>query len=91
MKTGLGELRKIRRIVCARDCFCRALDTVYVKLSENFRVFAKYFSNLAALLDSINGAPGKNLRVCRKFFSRPFAALLVGVKAAVLGTLGFLR
>jgi hypothetical protein len=46
MKTGLGDAGKTGRIVDARRCFCRALDTVYVKLSANFRVFAKYFFNL---------------------------------------------
>lgn len=49
MKKGLVESRKFRLIVCARLRFCRAFDTVYVKLEENFRLFAKYFSRFAAL------------------------------------------
>jgi hypothetical protein len=63
MKKGLGEVLGTSQIVDARPCFCRALDTVYVKLLENFRVFAKYFFNLLLPSPLFNGAPGENLRV----------------------------
>jgi hypothetical protein len=63
MKQGLWEVLETSRIVSARPCFCRASDTVYVKLQEDFRVFAKYFFNLLLPSHPINGALRKNLRV----------------------------